>query len=245
MKTFRAIMGSAILMAAFLSVAPVSAQTKAELRAEKKTERKDARTRRQQKKELYKNPERAVKKEVRKLTKEGWKSMNLPMDKMLETTWEREFQYESDGFPKYIYATVQASGQSFSAAQMQAENVAKVRIAGRIGSSVAALADVALANSELDPSLAASIGKAIENSKILVSGKLGRIAVPFEIYRQNKSTYDVRLTVIYDMKNATKAFVDTMKDELKNESEENRAKLEALMGMDKLINTMERQNDED
>lgn len=202
-------------------------------------------TRRQQKKELYKKADKMVQKETKKLEKEGWKSMDMPIAKQLETTWEREYQYDELGYPKYIYVTTQAIGQSYTAAQMEAENLAKVRIAGNIAASVAALTDVAVANNEITPTQAASLTQAVENAKIIVSGKLGRVFTSTCIYRVTNNTYEVRTTVLYDMRQAFNLEQQAIKQELKDQSAENRAKLEALLGMDKLIDSYEKLNTEE
>ena len=129
---------------------------------------------------------------------------------------------------------VQATGTNFTAAQMQAENVAKVRIASNIAASIMSLADIALANNETTPELTASISKAVENTKIIVSQKLGRVYTSTSVYKQTRNTYTVRAIVLYDQRQAMKIAHETVMQELANESEHNKKQLEALLGMDKI-----------
>lgn len=239
MKTFRVFIGIAVLIltTSISAPIPVSAQ---ELTA--KEQRKVEKTIRQQKKELYSKPEKMVRKEANKLKKEGWQSMDIPMEKQLQATWEKIYQYDQNGYPKYIYKTTQASAQSYSAAQMEAENIAKIRIASDMAASVASLTDVALANSEISTSEAATVSEVVENAKVLVAGKLGRVITSTCIYKKDSKTYTVRTTVLYDMKQAAEMTIQAVKDELKKKSKENNAKLEDLIGMNNLINEYERNN---
>ena len=240
METLKNILGIMILAATVLSsnVAYSQEQTA-------KEQRKIERTVRQQKKELYQKADKMIRKEAKKLEKDGWKSMDMPIAKQLETTWEREVLYEPDGYPKYVYVTTDAVGQSFSAAQMEAENVAKIRIAGNIAASVASLADVALANDEISPAQASSLTRAVENAKVIVSAKLGRVFTSSCIYRVRNNNYEVRTTVLYDMRQALNIAHEAITQELKDQSQENRAKLEALLGMDNLVKSYENNNREE
>jgi len=240
MKKIYTILSILALTAAFSAVCvePAYAQD------EKKEMRQTRKTMRQQKKELYQKSDKMVLQEAKKLEKEGWKTMSLPISKQLEITWERIFQYDSEGYPKFVYTTEQAVGSNFSAAQMQAENVAKVRIASNIAASVASLADVALANNEIAPSQAASLAKAIENAKVVVASKLGRVFTSESIYKVNKDTYTVRVTVLYDMRQAMTIAKESIMQDLKDESDANRQQLEQMLGMGRMIDQYELNNNE-
>lgn len=202
----------------------------------------DKKTVRQQKKELYKNSPSLIKKEARKLTKEGWKSMDLPLEKMLQTTWEKQIQSDEDGYPKYIYVTTQATSTSYSAAQMQAQNVAKIRIAGLLSSTVASLADIALNNQEISPQQSVAMTSAIEKAKVLVSGKLGRLMTPLNIYKENHDGFTVRNTVMYDMKQAMRLMIDAVNS---NVPENDKGKIEAVIGVGAMIDQFEKSNTEE
>lgn len=230
MKTFKIFMAVAICaVAAMSNVEPSSAQDYT-----KKEKRELSREMKKQQDDFYKRPHRDVRKTARKWEKEGWKSMNLPIEKQLDRTWDREAIMDAEGYPKYVSVTVESTGASFVAAQMQAENVAKVRIASNICSSVAALADNALANNDTDPRLVGSVSKAVENSKIIVSQKLGRVFPSTTVYKKKGDEYTVRVIVLYDQRQALEIAHEVILQELKNESEQNRKQLEAMMGMDKL-----------
>ena len=229
MKTFKTITAVAICAVAAMIVEPAFAQDYT--RRERRELRRDVS---RQQEDFYDKAPKLARKEARRLEKEGWKAMGIPIEKQLETYYDRVALFDLEGYPKYIYVEVQATGANFSAAQMQAENVAKLRLASNICSSIAALTDLSLANNETSPELTASLSKALENAKIIVSQKLGRVFIPMTIYQQTRNTYTVRVAALYDQKQAIQIAHDVILQELANESEENKRQLEALLGMDSI-----------
>ena len=229
MKTFKIMMAAAIFVVAAMFAESVCAQEYT------RREKRDLeRTMKKQQEAFYKRSPKMVRQTAKEWEKEGWKSMNMPIEKQLQMTWEREVLMDEEGYPKYVSVTTQAMGNNFSAAQMAAENIAKVRIASNICSSVASLADISLANNETTPELTASISKAVENSKIIVSQKLGKVVPSTVVYRKVGNNYEVRVIAIYDQRQAMKIAHEVVMEELKNESEENRRQLEAMMGLDQI-----------
>lgn len=219
----------AMVAVASLSVEPAFAQEKT-----RKEKKQMERTIAKQQDDLYKKSPKMARKTAKAWAKDGWKSMSLPIDKQLEMTWERQVLFDAEGYPKYVMVQEQARGTSFAAAQMQAENVAKVRIASNIAASVASLADIALTNNETTPELTASISKAIENSKIIVAQKLGKVYTGTTVYRQDSNGYEVRVLVLYDQRVAMKIAHQVILEELNNESEENKKQLESMLGMENI-----------
>ena len=229
-----------ILAAGLMMVQPVSAQSSKQQKRELKEQKKEIKEQKKDQKEIHdavfqKAPKDAIK-EARKLEKEGWKTMGLPIAKQLEETWVRQSDREPNGYPRYIWAQEMATGNSYAAAQSQADNVAKLRIASHVSSSIAALTDVALANQEISAREAASITKTVENAKVIVSQRLGRTFKTMEIYQEFRNgNYRVRSTMFYDMKSAVTIAREVMLEELKKASEINKEQLEKLIGLDKLM----------
>jgi hypothetical protein len=222
-----------ILAAGLLMAQPAAAQTDRQQKKENKAQQKDQK---ELHKAVYQKTEKMAIKEAKKLEKQGWKTMGLPIAKQLDETWLKMYDREPNGYPRYIWAQEMATGNSFAAAQSQADNVAKLRIASQVSSSVAALTDMALANQEISAKEAASITKVVENAKVLVSQKLGRTFKTMEIYQEfSNGNYRVRVTMLYDLKAAIAIAREVMLDELKKDSDLNKAQLEKLMGMDKMM----------
>lgn len=190
------------------------------------------------KRNVYKHAKRMVRKEAKKLQKEGWKTMGLPLEKQLEETWERMSMMDQEsGYPRYISAESQASAQSYSGAQMQAENMAKVNIASNIASSISSLTDIAIANQELSTTESIAMQKVVQNSKIQVAQKLGRVLTTQCMYKQDANQYTVRVVALYDLNQAMEIAHQAMMHELELEVKENRAKLERLISTDQIANS--------
>lgn len=146
-----------------------------------------------------------------------WKCMDLAMDQLVERTMERQLMQDDEGYDKYITKTIMTKGGSYSAAQMAAENIAKVRIASDMGASVASLTDIALENQEITPMEATSVMTASEKAKVLVSQKLGKVITSMCVYRMVGNQYEVRVTVMYDQKKAIEIAHELMMAELGND----------------------------
>lgn len=234
MKNFSKLIGMAMAALVMVSLSPAAnaQDDKAEMRRVRQ-ERNEA------KRNAFKRSPKEARKEAKKLQKEGWKTMSLPIEKQLEDTWERMMMVDATtGHLKYIWAQNQANAQSFSAAQMQAENMARISIAESIASSVASLADIALANREITPEQSATVQEAVRNSKVLVAQKLGRVYTSECIYKQNKNQYTVRVIVLYDTTQAAEIARQAIKEELADKMKENGEQLDRLMGLDKVADAL-------
>lgn len=222
-----------ILAIGLLMSVPAAAQTDRQQKKEKKEYQKD---KNELRKKLYKKDEKLAMKTAKKLEKQGWKTMGLPIAKQLDNTWMKEMEEVVPGIPRYIVGRIEATGNTYAAAQSTADNVAKLRIASQVSSSVAALTDVALANNQINATEAESITKTVENAKVIVSQKLGRTFKTLEIYQiLSNGNYKVRVAMFYDMKAAVALAREVMLDELQKDSDLNKAQLEKLLGMDKLM----------
>lgn len=158
-----------------------------------------------------------VKKRVKELEKDGWKTMDLSLDQQVRRTMERQLMQDDEGYDKYLSTTISSKGGSFSAAQMAAENIAKVRIASNLGASVASLANIALENQEITPMEATSVMNASEKAKVFVSQKLGKLITTMCVYRMVGNEYEVRITVLYDQKKAIDIAHEAMMAEIGND----------------------------
>ena len=222
-----------ILAAGLMMVQPVSAQTKKDQKKENKELKKDQQ---EQRNAVFKNSPKSAMKEAKKYERNGWKTMGMPIAKQLEETWLKMADKDPNGYPRYIFATELATGNSYAAAQSQADNVAKLRIASQVSTSVNALVDVALANQEISAKEAASITKTVESSKMLVSQKLGRTFKTLEMYQElSNHNYRVSIAMFYDMKAAIAITRDVLLRELQKETDVKKAQLEKMMGMENLI----------
>lgn len=197
MKKIQAIFTVLLMAGILVAVTPAYCQVTKE---EKKEAKAQAKNQKQTEKKLFEKSPKEVRKAAKKLEKEGWKSMNLPIDKQIETSWMKMYELDPlTGYYRYITATEEAIGNSFAAAQMQTDNLCKIRIAGQIQTYVMSEAKAELANQSLSTKEAASISKVLEKSTNMVSQKLGRLTKTMEIYKTVNDNYVVRVIMVYDM----------------------------------------------
>ena len=185
-------------------------------------------------KELLDKAPKYVRKEAKKLKKEGWVVApgQLPLEKQLERAYNMRFVLNDRGELKYVTGDAQSIGENYDAAKMQALEIAKTRIAGNISTSVAQIVEQNIGNTQLAAGEAASVTEAIAAGKSTVAQKLGRIIVVVECYREVERTgnKEVRVEAFYDMDSALQAFKQATREELKNRGVELGKQLDELMG---------------
>ncbi len=230
MKTIKTFMAVAMLAFAAALAVPADAQTT----LTKKEKREVAKDLKASSKDLYKKANKDVRKVARKYKKEGWLTMDLPIEKQLERTWERQWQTDDAGYEKYITKTIQTVGQNYNATLRMAENMAKLGIASDMATLVQSMATLAVANKEISPSQAASVNQSVEKVKLIVNEKLGRVLTSTCIYRVNKDVYEVRVTVLYSQEAALRAANQAAVQTLKEDMKINAAEFDSLFGYDRL-----------
>lgn len=173
-------------------------------------------------KDLQKKALKAARKEAKKLEKEGFKTPagKLPLDKQLETSWEKQAELDIDGNPYWYIATSRIIGSNQSAAALQATNAAKIDLAGQIQTKVSQLIESKVANDDMGQEEAASISSVVASSKSVISATLGRVIPLMEVYRTlpNKNV-EVMVTLGYSTHAANKAAVKAIREELASKSE--------------------------
>lgn len=177
---------------------------------------------------------RSARKEARKLEKEGYKAPvgKLPIDKQLEKAWQCQYEMDSNGYPFYFIATARTTGSNYSAAQMQAVNLAKLDLAGQIQTRVNQLIEAKVANDEISAESAASINSFVSASKNLISNTLGRVMILVEIYRVNEAgNNEVQVTLGYNSELATQEAIKAVQKSMTAEAGELMEELDGLLGL--------------
>lgn len=186
----------------------------------------------QTKKFKFVKPNRDTKKEAKKLEKDGWKNLpgEMPVVNQLNTAFSREMEVDEEGFPKWIRATGNATGQMQSAAEMQALELAKLNLVRVLESQMRSVVEVEQGNNQMDAKSAASISKALEVATNKVSKKLTRVMPVVKLIRTvGKSNVEMQVVLLYSYELARRAILDEMKLELQNESEDMRGKYEKFL----------------
>ena len=182
-------------------------------------------------KELKKKAIKAARKEAKRLTKEGFKTPvgKLPLDKQIETAWEKQAELDMDGNPYWYIASSRAIGGNQSSAALQATNAAKIDLAGQIQTKVSQLIEAKVANDDMGQEEAASLSSVVAASKSVISATLGRTIPLVEVYRtlENKNV-EVMVTLGYSMQAANQAAISAIRKELAGKSEELAKELDKL-----------------
>lgn len=194
-------------------------------------ERKEIR--KETKSALKERSSKAARKEAKKLEREGWMVSPgaLPIEKQLDKAYSMQYEYEEDGFPKYIIAEAQSVGDNYDAAKMQALALAKVNLAGLIQEEITALTENTVANEQLEPEEAATVVKSVQASKSLISQNIGRVITVTEVYRVLKNrNKEVLVRIAYNGAMAKAAVKAAIKQDLEKQGQELHDKLDKAMG---------------
>ena len=187
----------------------------------------------QSKKELEQKATKAARNEAKRLTKEGWKVAPgaLPLERQLDRSYLMQYQFDSDGFPEYIFGEATSVGGNYDAAKMQALELAKQNLAGQIQTEVSALIENTIANEQMNQSDATSITRSIAASKNLISQSICRVVSVVETYRiVNGNQREVRVYIAYSKNMAKAAAKEAVKQDLEKLGDELHGKLDQLLG---------------
>ena len=217
-----------VAMAVIVACASVCAETNAkEIRKERQEINKLA------KKELSAKVDKTVKKEARRLKKEGWVVTPgaLPMEKQLERSYLMEYEYNEDLYPKYIMANAQSVAENYDAAKMAATSLAITNLAGQIQTEVTALIENTVSNKQLSPDEAASITETVMGSKNLISQSIGRTIVVVECYRVlENNNREVMVRLAYNGETAKEVTKNIVREELAKKGQKLHSQLDQVLG---------------
>lgn len=183
------------------------------------------------KKEVKKRAMRDARKEARKLSKQDFKVApgQMPMEKQIEATWIKRYETDDKGNKKWFIADARSVGETHSAAKMQAYEVAKVNLAGQIGTEVAGLIETNIANAQLNAEEAASITETVATFKSIVGSKMARTSTFFEADRTIGKNSEVYVTIGYSYDSAVEMAKEIIRKELKNKANIQSEKVDKIL----------------
>lgn len=183
--------------------------------------------------ELKSRVDKSVKKEAKRLQKDGWvvSPGALPLEKQLERSYLMELEFDADLFPKYIMGSAQSIGENYDGAKMSATSLAITNLAGQIQTEVTALIENTVGNEQLAAEDAATVTKSVMSSKNLIAQSIGRTIVVVECYRilPNKNR-EVMVRIAYSAEMAKKAAKAAIRQDLENQGIELHKQLDELLG---------------
>ena len=216
-----------LAMAMLVACSASFAQDAKEIMKERKAVQKMA------KQELAAKVDKATKKEAKRLAKEGWvvSPGALPLEKMLQRSFEMQMQVDENLFPKFIMANAQSIAENYDAAKTAATSLAITNLAGQIQTEVTALIENTVANQQLAAEDAASISETIMSSKNLISQSIGRTIVVVECYRilPNKNR-EIMVRIAYNGEMAKDAAKKAVREELEKKGDDLHKQLDKVLG---------------
>lgn len=181
----------------------------------------------------FKTKLKIAKKEAKSFEKDGWYVApgDLPLEKQLESTYMKQLEEDENGYPKYFLGTGNAVAQTQSAAKMQAQELAKLELAGQLSSQIAATVDNQIANNQIDQKEAATLQKMVAASKNIIAQRMGRTLDLVEMYRQDRKTKNIECQVRlgYSQELAMQAAKQVMKEQLSEEADVTSDKLNKIL----------------
>ena len=184
------------------------------------------------KKEM-KTIEKNAKKEAKILKKEGWKAApgNPTIEMQLIESYKMQMQKDDYGYDKFIQGEAMTPGQIYDAALFQAENLAKLNLAGKMETRVIQIIDNKLANREISKDDATSLATSVGAGKNLVAQRLGQVIVPVKVYRDlPNGNVEVRVIAYYSQALAMRAAKEAMRGELEKEANDLAKELDKILG---------------
>jgi hypothetical protein len=182
-------------------------------------------------KTLKLNPPREVKKEAKNYEKQGYNvAVGAPtIERQLSNAWLKQVEEDESGFPKYMVATGSSVGETQIAAKLQANEAAKLELAGSIASNVAALMENNFANSQLNTEEAASVTQTIAASKTIIAQEIGRIIPLVEMYRKIDKNMEANVRIGYNVEMANEMAKKVIRKNLEEQTDLLQDKLDKLM----------------
>jgi hypothetical protein len=183
------------------------------------------------KQEIKSKAVKEARKEAKSLEKDGYYVAPgaLPLEKQLESAWMKQLETDEKGSPKYIVAQGISVGETQTAAKLQANETAKLELAGQISSNIAALIENSIANQQLNTEEAASVTKTVAASKNIIATELGRVTPLVEMYKNIGKNIEVNVRLAYDAATAFDVAKKAIRKNLEEETDIAHEKLEKLM----------------
>jgi hypothetical protein len=187
-----------------------------------------------EKKFHFKKLSRDVKKQAKKYEKDGFTPFigQPPIGQQLDKSYRKQEEATEEGYPQWIIAEGSSVANTQAAADMQAMELSKNRLAGLIETNFRSVVESDVANNQINAKDAASLTKTIEVSANRVAKKFGMIMPIVKMYRRVGDNFEVQVSVGYNYDMARKMMIKEMQEELKEEAVDVRKKHEKFLNPD-------------
>lgn len=170
--------------------------------------------------ELKIKASKTAKKQAKEYKKQGWEIAPgaIPMERQLDRSYLMEFDTDLDMQSKYAFGEAISTGQFYDAAKLQASELAKSDLVGKISSEITRLVETQIKTKQLPEEQAQSVAAATEKSKSLVIQRLGAITPVLEFHRKLKNgNVEVMIRYAYNRERAVNQAVKEIDESLKGQ----------------------------
>ena len=181
-----------------------------------------------------KKAEKAFKKEVKAMKRQGWKVApgNLSLELQLQESYQKALERDENGFEKYLTGEAMSVAENYDAALFQASNLAKLDLAGKIQTEVTELIESKLASKQLTQKEAVSLAESVSSCQSKVSQRLGRVLTPIKIYRDlDNGNVEVRTVIYYSHEQALEVLSQTVLEDLEDKKDELAADVDHVLNV--------------
>lgn len=189
----------------------------------------------QLRRELNDRAGKIARREGNRLIDEGWQSAagDLPLKKKLDNYYMKLQEEDNEGNPLWFTSFAQATANTQAAAKISAMELAKLDLAGQLGSNITGLVENSVANNQLTEEEATSIQKVIVASNNVISASLGRVLTFVEIYKPvGDGSIKCAVHIGTNAKLAEQAAKKAIRKKLEEETNVVREKLDKILGLD-------------
>lgn len=146
---------------------------------------------------------REASKQAKEYQKDGWQvpQGSLPMEKLLEKSWNKQLAEDENGNPEFVWADAIAVAGTHSAADLAALEKAKLNLVGQLESKIKAIVQISLETEQNSSIDADTKDKVVANSKNVMTTNLQQVEPTYKVYRTlENNNVEVRLILFYSYK---------------------------------------------
>jgi hypothetical protein len=185
--------------------------------------------------QIKKRAVKEARKEARRLAREDWEVAPgaLPLEKQLERAWIMQYERTDRDELTYLRADGNGVANTYTAAQIQAHEMAKLNMAGQIQTEIRALVEANIANQQLTQEEAATVNRILTTSRNIIATRLNRVDPVFVIYRTLRNdNVEAQVMLVYDREAAIRAAGDVIRNELQRDLQDLSRRWDSILGLD-------------
>lgn len=182
-------------------------------------------------KELSDQAIKDARKEAESIEKAGWYTQpgTVPLEKQVERAWMKEVETDDVGVSKYFTGTGSSLASTQSAAQVQANSIAKRDLARQINSEITSIIEEKISAEEISATDAAMIQSTVSTSTDAIFQKLARVITLTEIYKKQGENFECQMRIAYNQRLAKETAKQVLKESLQEKSNLPQEQLDMLM----------------